>query len=150
MGRHTELRDTPEMINMCLRCARVECPGDCDAMQAMRRGEIVRPPRPPRPNTLTALAARHGQTYDIVKKRMKRGETMEQALSRPKEQIPRHAARGLLMTVTEWATVLSVSREMILYRLRNGWNMERIAAYYAENAAGCTGRVGRRPKYKGG
>lgn len=77
--------------------------------------------------TLTQLSRLVGIPNYVLRSRLARGWTLEEALSEPKGafngRIVEHDGRAL--TIAEWASEVGMSEETLRSRLKLGWTFER-------------------------
>lgn len=127
------------LIEVCLNCTRKVChPSRCKRYDAARQKIGKKPARKGakyfargewRP--LTEWARVSGISVKVLYGRVvKLGWSMERAISVPVNEHQRYAARGVEMTAPEWAKALGISHTLLYKHLRQGWDMERIAAHY--------------------
>ena len=127
------------MIEVCLNCPRRTChPVHCARYEAALRklGPGVTRKRKlyfawGEWNSITGWARACGISKKVLYDRVvERGWSMERAMSEPVRRGRQYVARGMTLSVPEWSAALGISDDAIYARLRQGWDMERIAAHY--------------------
>lgn len=129
----------PALMALCANCARADCPGICARYRRewhRRHGDPQRVTRMTgrfeafgQHKTLTEWAEEAQVTRVTLWNRMRRGMTLEQAVSVGPSKYRKagmHEAGGMVMSVPAWARALGVSREYIYKRLRDGLSMKEI------------------------
>lgn len=82
-------------------------------------------------NSITGWARACGISKKVLYDRVvERGWSMERAMSEPVRRGRQYVAQGMTLSVPEWSAALGISDDAIYARLRQGWDMERIAAHY--------------------
>ena len=134
-----ELIENKAMIEVCLSCPRRTChPVRCARYDEARRKLGIKPVQKGKKyfargewKSMSEWARVSGIHVKVLYGRVvKFGWSMEKALTVPVGEPRRYDAKGMSLTVPKWAEVLGISDVMIYARLRQGWDMEQIAAHY--------------------
>lgn len=122
---------------ICLSCDRDDCPGECERIRkktaqarqapgAARRGrKAKRHECNGASRTLAEWAEVTGISVTAIKTRLRRGMSLEAALSTPMAAPKRCEYNGESRTLAEWAAVVGIPAGTIRSRLKYGWPIEQ-------------------------
>lgn len=130
----TSIIDPPEAVRMCLNCRRAECPGKCDAVIEARRARQPRfkgrTPERYTVNGQTHTAAEWaeiiGVKEDTLRRHMKNGMSMAEAIAYKYEAEKLYTAHGRAQTMRQWAAESGIPAGTLRCRMyRGGMSFEQ-------------------------
>lgn len=134
MDKYTGV-DSPEIMEICLNCKRINCPGECNKIREAKKGDKSRSRGAKyevdgQIKTLKEWAYSYGIPLDTLKSRMKHMPLKKALNLGARQKTITYTAYGKTLTFREWGELLGVKPEKLRGRAQRGQKPEKVLKEY--------------------